>query len=404
MNKSKINVYSEYTKLKEVLVHTPGDEIRRISPNRLDELLFSAILEPNTAISEHKNFCKILKNNGVKVIQLTDLVAQTYKISSKKNRELFIERWLNESEPKLESRFRPIIKNYLSKIEKVSIKKMIKTMMAGIHKREINVECDRDLIIDPMPNLYFTRDPFASIGNGIALHHMKYVVRQRETLFSEFIFDNNPRYSSTPRFFNRDDIGKIEGGDVFVYNSKTLVIGVSERTNKEAINVIAKKIKENKEAKFEKIFAINVPAMPNLMHLDTWITMIDSNKFLYSPNMLSVLKVWEIDLKKEIIEWKEIDGSLQEILELIIGKKPILIPIAGHNASQLEIDIETHFDGSNYLAIAPSVVIGYSRNYLTEKALKKAKVKVLPLDGNQLSLGMGSARCMSMPLLREDIK
>ena len=103
-----------------------------------------------------------------------------------------------------------------------------------------------------------------------------------------------------------------------------------------------------------------------------------------------------------MVEQKE--QTLEEVIEGIIGKKPILIPIAGKDASQLDIDIETHFDGTNYLTIRPGVVVGYSRNRLTEKALKDAGVKVLSFNGNQLSLGMGSARCMSMPLVREDLK
>lgn len=399
----KINVYSEIGQLQEVLVHTPGDEIRRVAPTRLDELLFSAILEPKSAVEEHKAFIKVLEDNGVKVIQLDDLVVSTWKVASETARKAFITKWLDECEPKLDTKLRKIVEDYITNLSTKDLKKMVRTMMAGIEKKELNIDIDRVLVVDPMPNLYFTRDPFASVGNGISLHHMKYVTRQRETIFAEFIFANNPDYMSVPKWFDRTDKGSIEGGDVFIYNSKTLVIGVSERTDKEAINVMARKIKEDKEAKFEKIYAINVPPMPNLMHLDTWLTMVDRNKFLYSPNMLSVLKVWEIDLNKDSIEWNEIEGSLSEILETIIKEKPILIPIAGEGASQLDIDIETHFDGTNYLTIAPGVVVGYSRNEKTEAALKAAGVKVLSFKGNQLSLGMGSARCMSMPLIRKDI-
>lgn len=403
----KINVYSEIGKLKEVLVHTPGDEIRRVAPSRLDELLFSAILEPNYAIAEHKVFCEILKENNIKAIQLDQLVVETWKYVTEDVRNHFIERWLDECEPKLDESLRETVKEYLESLEEKSVKKMVRTMMAGVDRKELGLEFDeigRDLVVDPMPNLYFTRDPFASVGNGISLHHMKYVTRQRETIFSEFIFDNHPNYKDVPRWFDRKDEGRIEGGDVFIYNSKTLVIGVSERTNKEAIKVMARKIQADNETTFERIFAINVPPMPNLMHLDTWLTMLDKNKFLYSPNMLSVLKVWQIELSDPELEWKEMEGSLEEILHTIIGKKPVLIPIAGHDARQLDIDIETHFDGTNYLAIAPGVVVGYARNILTEKALKKAGIKVLSFEGNQLSLGMGSARCMSMPLVRENLK
>lgn len=400
---SKINVYSEIGELKEVLVHTPGDEIRRISPSRLDELLFSAILEPNEAIKEHKGFLKILQDKGIKVIQLSDLVAETYTYhATQKEREAFIEKWLDEAEPALTKDLRAKVKSYVLSKEGTPVA-MVRTMMAGVSKQELNVKSETELVVDPMPNLYFTRDPFASAGNGISLNNMKYVTRKRETIFAEFIFATHPDYKTTPHWFDRLDEGNIEGGDVFIYNKDTLVIGVSERTNKEAILTIAKKIKNNKEAKFKKIVAINVPPMPNLMHLDTWLTMVDKDKFLYSPNMLSVLKVWEIDLSKEI-EMVETNKPLADVLESIIGVKPVLIPIAGKGATQLDIDIETHFDGTNYLTIAPGVVVGYSRNIKTEAALRAAGVTVLSFEGNQLSLGMGSARCMSMPLVREDVK
>lgn len=140
----------------------------------------------------------------------------------------------------------------------------------------------------------------------------------------------------------------------------------------------------------------------NLMHLDTWLTMIDHDKFIYSPNINSSIKFHKIDLKKpdELVHLKI---TLEAFLKRITKRKPILIPVAGKNAKQLDIDIETHFDATNYLVIEPGVIVGYSRNKKTEEALKKAGVKVLAFKGNQLSLGMGSARCMSMPLKRNDI-
>lgn len=399
---NKINVYSEIGKLKEVLVHTPGDEIRRIAPSRLDELLFSALLEPDTAIAEHKAFLKVLEDEGIKVIQLDDLVSDTWKKASQNAKDEFIQTWLDEAEPKLDSAMKEKVKAYLLAIKPV--KKMVRVMMAGITTKEMGIKSKEVLVVDPMPNLYFTRDPFASAGNGISLNHMKYPTRRRETLFSKFVFENHPDYKDTPHWFDRFDKGSIEGGDVFIYTKDTLVLGVSERTNKDAIMTIAKHIQDNPQAKFKQIVAINVPPMGNLMHLDTWLTMVDYDKFLYSPNMMSVLKIWKIDLSKpiEMVEQKE--QTLEEVIEGIIGKKPILIPIAGKDASQLDIDIETHFDGTNYLTIRPGVVVGYSRNRLTEKALKDAGVKVLSFNGNQLSLGMGSARCMSMPIVREDLK
>ena len=147
--------------------------------------------------------------------------------------------------------------------------KMIRKMMAGILAREVNVESSVELIVDPMPNLYFTRDPFASVGNGITLHHMFRPTRRRETIFADLIFSQHPDYKTTPKYYDRSMNYSIEGGDVFIYNEKTLVVGVSERSEKDAIQTLAESIKNNSEVKFETIYAINVPKMSNLMHLDT---------------------------------------------------------------------------------------------------------------------------------------
>lgn len=401
---NKINVYSEIGELKKVLVHTPGQEIDYLTPQRLDELLFSAILDPIRAREEHKEFIKILENEGVEVVQLSDLSAQAYDASSEEVKDAFIEKWLDESLPVLNPSNRKIVKEYILKIQKTDgTVAMIRKMMAGILAREIGVESEVELVVDPMPNLYFTRDPFASVGNGVTIHRMYRPTRRRETIFAELIFNHHPEYKGTPVYYERNFDAHIEGGDVFLYNEKTLVVGVSERTDHDAIQKLAENIKNNSEITFETLYAINVPKMSNLMHLDTWLTMLDTDKFLYSTNMLDVLQIWKIDLKKEKIEWVEINEPLADFLSSIIGKPATLIPVAGEGATQIEIDVETNFDATNYLVIRPGVVVGYDRNRKTNEALTKAGIKVYSWNGDQLSLGMGSARCMSMPLYRETV-
>lgn len=397
---NKINVYSEIGTLKKVLVHTPGQEIDYLTPQRLDELLFSAILDPIRAREEHQKFIEILKSEGVEVVQLSELTAEAYNAASAEAKEAFINKWLDESIPALSDANRKVVYNYLKGMEKDTVK-MIRKMMAGILAREVNVESSVELIVDPMPNLYFTRDPFASVGNGITLHHMFRPTRRRETIFADLIFSQHPDYKTTPKYYDRSMNYSIEGGDVFIYNEKTLVVGVSERTEKDAIQTLAESIKNNSEVKFETIYAINVPKMSNLMHLDTWLTMLDYDKFLYSPNMMGVLKIWKIDLKVSKIEWHEINEPLTNFLSSVIGKEATLVPVAGEGATQIDIDVETNFDATNYLVIKPGVVVGYDRNRKTNEALTKAGIKVHSWNGDQLSLGMGSARCMSMPLYRE---
>ena len=399
-----IHVYSEIGELESVLVHEPGREIDYISPSRLDELLFSAILESHDARKEHKEFVQILKNEGVNVVELTDLVTETYDLVDAKTKEKLLDEFVDDSEPALTPELKAAVKKFLK--ARKSTREMIEYMMAGIAKYDLKIEAKNELIVDPMPNLYFTRDPFASVGNGVTIHFMRYKVRQRETLFSRFIFTNHPKLMKTPWYYDPSMKLSIEGGDVFIYNNDTLVVGVSERTDLQTITLLAKNIKANKECEFKRIVAINVPKWTNLMHLDTWLTMLDKDKFLYSPIANDVFKFWDYDLVNGGAEPqpKENGLPLDKLLESIINKKPILIPIAGNNASDIEVARETHFDGTNYLAIKPGVVIGYARNEKTNAALKAAGITVLPFKGNQLSLGMGNARCMSMPLSRKDVK
>lgn len=410
--KNAINVYSEIGKLNKVLVHCPGQEIDYIVPTRLDELLFSAILQPEQARREHKEFTKILNDQGVETVELVDLVVDTWNRATADERENFINTWLKEAVGAATADEMAKVESYIRELSKEP-KKMVEKMMAGVICYEVGLKPsspEKEMLVDPMPNLYFTRDPFASVGNGVTIHHMKHVVRRRETIFADFIFTCNPDYKDTPRFYNRNDVvdgapTSVEGGDIFVYSDKILAIGLSERTDESAISLIAKNIAADKECTFEKIVVINVPKMGNLMHLDTWLTMLDSDKFLYSPNIQGVLKMWEIDLKDPTLRWVEhTDKGLNEFLTGLIGRPATLIPIAGIGASQIDIDIETHFDGTNYVAVAPGVVVGYNRNKKTEAALVAAGIKVLSWNGNQLSLGMGSARCMTMPLIRENLK
>ena len=399
-----IHVYSEIGDLESVLVHEPGKEIDYITPARLDELLFSAILESTDARKEHKEFVEILKKQGINVVELVDLVVETYNLVDKKTQEKLLKDFLDDSEPVLSPEHRKAVEKFLKSLK--STKELIQYMMAGITKYDLGIKADKELIVDPMPNLYFTRDPFASVGNGVTIHYMRYKVRQRETLFSKFIFTNHPKLVKTPWYYDPAMKLSIEGGDVFIYNNDTLVVGVSERTDLDTITLLAKNIKANKECEFKRIVAINVPKWTNLMHLDTWLTMLDKDKFLYSPIANDVFKFWDYDLVNGGSNPEPVVNGLplDKLLESIINKKPVLIPIAGKGATEIETAVETHFDGTNYLAIKPGVVVGYSRNVKTNAALEANGIKVLPFKGNQLSLGMGNARCMSMPLSRKDVK
>ncbi len=395
-----IHVFSEIGQLKKVLVKRPGRELSFISPSNCNELLFSAILDWKQAAKEHDEFCKILTQNGVEVVYIEDLLLETWNSISEKEQDLFIRKFISESNVK-DKKLHIKLFQYL---KSRSAYGLFDAMISGITTFDLQLSLEKDVLVtQPMPNFYFTRDTFSSVGNGVVISSMKYPIRKRETLFTWFIFTYHPLYKHTTQYLDRNNETYIEGGDIFPYNTDTLVVGVSDRTKIESIKNLAKQLYRSKENKFKRIVAIYVPHKWNLMHLDTWLTMVDYDKFLYSPNVTTNLKFWKIDLTSPKLSIDSYDSNLESLLESIIGKLPIMIPVAGAY-SQLAIDVETQFDATNFLVIKPGLVVGYSRNYYTIEALRKAGVEVLTFNGNQLSLGMGSSRCMSMPLIRDDVE
>lgn len=276
-----INVNSEIGKLKKVMLHKPGKELENLMPEYLDRLLFDDIPYLRIAQEEHDSFADILRQNDVEVVYLSDLVEES--IINQDVRDQLIAELIDDAGIKT-SREREILTEYFSSLDK---KKMIAQMMAGIRKTEIqqfedkslgdflrNLNNDYPFILDPMPNLYFTRDPFASIGNGVSIHKMSTETRHRETLFAKFIFEYHPLYKDTQVWYDRNENFSLEGGDILILNPETIAIGISQRTHENAIEKFAQKVL-TEESHFKKILAINIPKQRTFMHLDTVFTMVD---------------------------------------------------------------------------------------------------------------------------------
>lgn len=403
-----LNVYSDIGKLKTVLLHKPGREVENLTPDLLDRLLFDDIPFLDVAVKEHDIFADILKNSGVEVLYLENLVAET--INDSKVREKFIEEFVDES-GMFGHLKKDILIKYLSDFK--DNKALVLKTMEGIEKTELNnyevtladsVDTDYPFAVDPLPNLYFTRDPFSIIGNGVSLNHMRTVTRNRETLFGKYIFKYHPRFKDKkiPMWYDRDDITSLEGGDELVLSKKLLGIGISERTDAASIEKMAKKIFKS-DAPFNTILAFNIPKKRAFMHLDTVFTMIDYDKFVVHPEIEGPLTTYAIRKDKgDKISIEEETMELDKILakHLDLGKVT-LIRCGGSNS--IAAAREQWSDGSNALAIAPGEVIVYSRNHVTNKLLEDAGIKIHIMPSSELSRGRGGPRCMSMPFYREDL-
>ena len=406
-----LHVPSEIGKLRKVCLHRPGDELLNLPPDELERLLFDDVPFLEVAQQEHDTFAQILRDQGVEVLYLENLVAEVFDQVPGARAE-FTDQYIAEAG--IRGQHMPqIVREKLDSIE--DNLEFVKKTMAGMTKSEIdmpltasttldslvNSESESDLIIDPMPNLYFTRDPFAVVGEGVNLNRMYSVTRNRETLYGKYIFKYHPDYKDVSLYFRRDCQFHTEGGDVLNINEKTLAVGISQRTQAAAIDVMAQNIFWNSDSKVERILAFDIPVSRAFMHLDTVFTQIDTDKFTIHPGIMGPLTVFEITPEGDGIKVKEVNGTLESILETYVGHPVELIPCGG--GDRIAAEREQWNDGSNTLCVRPGTVVVYQRNNVTNDVLYKEGLDLLVVPSAELSRGRGGPRCMSMPFWREDI-
>ena len=407
-----INVKSEIGPLKKVLLHRPGAELLNLTPDTLEELLFDDIPYLKIAVEEHDRFAKVLTENGVQVIYLEDLVSETLK--EEHIRDLFLNQFIREAGIYSE-KYQKLLYEFLNQIK--DTKELVLKTMQGVNRDELTchpreykslveyMEKQSAFICNPMPNLYFTRDSFACIGNGVSINKMHYLTRRRETIYGEYIFKYHPKFKDKiDIYYNRYEPFYIEGGDILNLNSEILAIGISQRTKPEAIETLAKNIFNNKNTSINQILAFDIPNNRAMMHLDTVFTQVDYDKFTVHNGLAKLLKVYKITIgqKKDKLEICEIDQSLENILSEALKKDKIqLIPCGG--TDKIVGEREQWNDGSNTLCISPGKVVVYDRNEVTNAILRENGLTVLEIPSSELSRGRGGPRCMSMPIYRDDI-
>ncbi|HSW77361.1 MAG TPA: arginine deiminase [Candidatus Chromulinivoraceae bacterium] len=409
---SPLHVTSEIGRLKTVLVHRPGGELENLTPDYLTELLFDDIPYLKKAQAEHDAFTQVLRDRDVEVLYLDQLAAEA--LVDQTIKEEFVEVMLHASKQG-DTRITDALKKYLLEMNTLD---MVRKIMAGVRKNELVVhytgpkQLHEVLVnrypfyLDPMPNLYFTRDPSAVIGQGLTINHMHWTARRRESMFMEYIIKHHPRFAghNIPVWYDRDNRFSMEGGDELILSSEVMAIGISERTTAEAIERMA--IKLFAGSTFKKILAIEIPKSHAFMHLDTVFTMIDHDKFTIHPAIQDAGG----NLSVFVLEKNENEGemtiqhvtNITDALQQALHKDHIeLIPCGG--GDEIAAAREQWNDGSNTLAIAPGVVVTYDRNYASNQALRDHGLEVIEVSGSELGRGRGGPRCMSMPLVREDI-
>ena len=406
-----IQVRSETEPLKKVLLHRPGNELLNLTPDKLGELLFDDIPYLEAAQEEHDAFAEILSDNGCEVVYLEDLMAEVLELHPEVVDE-FIDQWLEEGNIKTR-KWKERLREYLK--DSYHGKDLVLKTMEGITVQEMGdvraysledrITPPDDLIVAPMPNLYFARDPFASVGSDVAINRMHFPARCRETIYADYIFRYHPDFMDVRHCYDRTSHGSIEGGDILNLSESVLAIGISERTSPDAIERISKRLFSDPEAKIRTVLAFRIPKRRAFMHLDTVFTAVDVDQYIVHPGILGPLEVYEItpDEDPHELNIRLVEGTLEQILEIYTGAEHVqLIPCGGDD--QIAAAREQWSDGSNTLCIAPGKIITYSRNAVTNRVLREHGLEVLEMPSAELSRGRGGPRCMSMPLWRESTR
>jgi arginine deiminase len=402
-----VHNYSEIGRLNKVLLHRIGSEVDGLVPDNFARLLFDDIPYLKVAQQEHDRFAQILRENGVEVVYYVDEVAKA--LGKADIRDRFIREMLDE----VSFSSRAVKEAIYAHLIGMTPRDLVSTVIAGVRKSDISDYRPHTLAekineaypfyMDPMPNMYFTRDQAACIGNGVSIHHMSTATRRRESLLFKYIYEFSSDFApaGTEKWYDYSDPYSIEGGDILVLSKDIVAVGLSERTTAAGIETFAGNLLG--ESDFSKVLVFNIPKKRAFMHLDTVFTMVDYDKFSIHPEIEGPLQLFELSLGAGgEIRFESKTEDLRTLLAQELDLPAVkLIRCGGDDA--MAAQREQWNDGSNTLCIAPGKVITYERNYVTNDLLDKNGIEVLTMPSSELSRGRGGPRCMSCPVNRDDL-
>jgi arginine deiminase len=405
MPENQFTVYSEIGPLKTVLLHRPGRELETLTPQFLEELLFDDIPWVDRIQEEHDLFAESLRARGCEVLYYGELLQDVLAVTDV--RQSITDKVLRNSRIP-DERLRDDIRLLLAGKSEAQLSEIL---IGGLRKEEVPhtedekrlsyyIKDDFPYYINPLPNLYFTRDPGAMIGNGIAVNAMKTAARSRETLILDALRRHHPRFTGVKdrAWYSPDDLDSIEGGDILVLSPTVLAVGCSARTSSEGIEKLAGRLFQS-DSGFREVLVIQIPNARAYMHLDTVFTMLDADKFTIFPGIKESVKVFRLSPGKGENLRIDSEPSLGDALKDVLGLPSVdLIQSGGEDS--FTAAREQWNDSTNTLALAPGLVVTYKRNFHSNETLRRHGVEVVEIEGSELVRGRGGPRCMSMPLKR----
>lgn len=423
----ELEIKNEFDPLSAVLMHRPGDEIDRLTHHNMHRFLFEDIPYLKKMQAEHDAFASVLRDRGVRVYYLEQLLLDLFATNAA------IKGALVEAVVRAERL--PALGRDLLDEKRFSNEALVQVLFSGLTQREFNDMSGRaasevpnrctpgvrssnrappepsdpasgglTFLLPPIPNAYFSRDPAVVVGRAVISCKMHYGERVRETLLARVVLEHHPELRGHEIAYGGSDFPTedrpytIEGGDVLVLNEEAVLVGASQRTRSETIQILADNLFEFGHT--SRFYEIPIPTERTFMHLDTVLTIVDRGVVVWFPGVMERLQYihhYEPGAHGEVVR-KADPRSLKEILSDEFGREVRIIRTGGGDEHYAVREQRT--DGTNTLAIAPRVVCTYERNVRTIAAMEQAGIECLPIEGSELVRGLGGPRCMTMPLRR----
>ncbi|WP_150462854.1 arginine deiminase [Nesterenkonia ebinurensis] len=413
---TEMYVGSEVGQLRQVIVHRPGTELLRLTPETKDQLLFDDLLWVRRAQEEHDQFSAALESAGAEVLHLDALLRQTLAVAEAKDFVLdhtFDERIYGPAAA-------PLLRQVAARLDDAALAELV---IGGLTKRELLELTDEprsvmlhslgpdDLVVAPLPNHLFARDASCWIYDGVAVNSMQKPVRMREAITYEAVYRWHPQFAAAE--FARwsdglnDGQATVEGGDVLVLGNGAVLVGMSERTTPQGVERLAKQLFAAGSA--DRVVALDLPKARSFMHLDTVMTMVDKRSFIEYAG-LGELASYTLTPRNGQADPQQVElniadhppGGAHRAIAEALGLHGLRILTAEqdvHSAAREQWD-----DGCNALAVAPGAVITYDRTPTSNAFLRESGIEVIEVPGGELGRGRGGPRCMSCPTLREPLK